>query len=83
MSCVFFSGYLNECVALKVCDLKDCEGANCAFYKTKKEYSESRKRAADRLYSMGLVPYKKNVDGVQIMSVKKFSKKTKGEQYDK
>lgn len=70
MNCVFFSEYLNECVALKVCDLKDCEGTKCAFYKTEEEYDESMKRAADRLDSKGLKPYKKTVGGVQIMSVK-------------
>ncbi len=69
MNCTFYSSYLNECVVLK-----DCECENCSFRKTENEFSESRKRAADRLNDKGLVPYKKFVGGVQIVTVKKIFK---------
>lgn len=73
MNCVFYSDYLNECVALRVCDPKNCRREICSFYKTKKEYDDSCKRAADRLHDMGLLPYIKTIGGVRIMTVKNMN----------
>ncbi len=65
--CVFADDKSNKCAALRV---RECE--NCKFYKTEKEYDESRKRAEYRLFGKRPVPYKKYVGDVLIMTVKKI-----------
>lgn len=69
--CIFFQN--KHCKALKV---TECEGGQCAFFKTEKQFYEGMKKAEERLQSLGLKPVEVFLPAIHIMT----TKKTKGDE---